>query len=83
MIKNLIRQKEQILRLSLMNLKTLFIKKIPIKWEEFKAKNIIGKNEIDKIWSAFDDKRFVLNDGIHTLAYFHKDLKNTDKKELS
>ena len=26
--------------------------------------------------SVFDDKRFVLNDGIHTLAYFHKDLKN-------
>ena len=25
--------------------------------------------------SCFDDKRFVLNDGIHTLAYFHKDLK--------
>ena len=22
-----------------------------------------------------DDKRFVLNDGIHTLAYFHKDCK--------
>ena len=26
--------------------------------------------------SAFDNKRFVLNDGNHTLAYFHKDLKN-------
>ena len=25
--------------------------------------------------SGFDDKRFVLQDGIHTLAYFHKDLK--------
>ena len=22
-----------------------------------------------------DDKRFVLDDGVHTLAYFHKDLK--------
>ena len=33
--------------------------------------------EINKIsWSVFDDKRFVLNDGIHTLAYFHKSLKN-------
>ena len=31
--------------------------------------------EINKIsWSVFDVKRFVLN--IHTLAYFHKDLKN-------
>ena len=23
--------------------------------------------------ACFDDKRYVLNDGIHTLAYFHKD----------
>ena len=31
--------------------------------------------EINKIsLSVFDDKRFVLNDGIHMLAYFHKDL---------
>ena len=33
--------------------------------------------EIKKIsLSVFDDRRFVSNDGIHTLAYFHKDLKN-------
>ena len=25
--------------------------------------------------SCFDDKRFVLDDEIHTLAYFHKDLR--------
>ena len=25
--------------------------------------------------SCFDDKRFVLDDEIHTLAYFHKELK--------
>ena len=32
--------------------------------------------EIKKIsLSVFDDRRFVSNDGIHTLAYFHKDLK--------
>ena len=39
--------------------------------------------------SCFDDKRYVLDDGIHTLAYFHKDsvtsckeiLKDCDKKE--
>ena len=24
---------------------------------------------------CFDDKRFVLDDGIHTLAYFHKGLE--------
>ena len=33
--------------------------------------------EINRIsLSVFDDKRFVLNDGIHTLAYFPIDLKN-------
>ena len=26
--------------------------------------------------SCFDDKRFVLNDEIQTLAYFHRELKN-------
>ena len=38
-------------------------------------KHKIGTYEISKIsLSCFDDKRFVLGDGIHTLAYFHKDL---------
>ena len=37
-------------------------------------KHKIGTYEIDKIsLLCFDDKRFVLDDGIHTLAYFHKD----------
>ena len=36
----------------------------------------MGTYEINKILlSVFDVKRFVLNDGIHTLAYFHKDVK--------
>ena len=26
--------------------------------------------------SYFDDKRYVLKDGVKTLAYFHKDIKN-------
>ena len=40
-------------------------------------KHKMGTYEINKIsLSVFDDKRFVLNDGIHTLAYFHNDLKN-------
>ena len=44
-------------------------------------KHKIGTYEIDKIsLSCFDDKRFVLDDGIHTLAYFHKDSNNS--KEL-
>ena len=34
--------------------------------------------EINKIsLSVFGDKRFVLNDDIRTLAYFHKDLKKS------
>ena len=37
-------------------------------------KHKLGTYEIDKIsLSCFDDKRYVLDDGIHTLAYFHKD----------
>ena len=36
----------------------------------------IGTYEINKIsLSCFDDKRFVLDDSIHTPAYFHKDLR--------
>ena len=38
-------------------------------------KHKIGTYEIDKL-SCFDDKRYVLDDEIHTLAYFHKDSNN-------
>ena len=39
-------------------------------------KHEIGTYEMKKIsLSCFDDKRFVLDDGIHTLADFHKDLR--------
>ena len=35
--------------------------------------------EIDRIsLSCFDDKRFVLDDGVHTSAYFHKDCNKKD-----
>ena len=35
-----------------------------------------GTQEINKIsLCVFDNKRFVLNDGIHTFSFFHKDLK--------
>ena len=44
------------------------MKRIPAK------KHKIGTYEINKIsLSCFDDKRQVLDDGVHTLAYFHKD----------
>ena len=49
-------------------------------------KHKLGTYEINKIsLSYFDDKRYVLDDGIHTLSYFHKNsvkscnnLKNCD-----
>ena len=45
--------------------------------------------KLTKYLSCFDDKRYVLDDEIHTLAYFHKDRvtsckeikKDCDKKE--
>ena len=57
---------------------TLFDKKvIRHKMKRIQGKkHKIGTYEINKTsLSCFDDKRFVLVNGIHTLAYFHKDLK--------
>ena len=46
-------------------------------------KHKMGTNEINKIsLSVFDDKTFVLNYGIHTPAYVHKDLKNHRYEEI-
>ena len=37
----------------------------------------IGTCHVCKIsLSCFDDKKYVLDDGVNTLAYFHKDIKN-------
>ena len=61
------------------------IKKIlDIKWKEYKLKIYkIGTYEIDKIsLSCFDDKRFVLDDGVHNLAYFHKDCNKKFEKKV-
>ena len=61
----------------------LFNKKIiKHKMKRIQAKKYkLGTYEIDKIsLSCFDDKRYVSVDGIHTLAYFHKDSNNS--KEL-
>ena len=42
-------------------------------------KHQIGTYEINKIsLSCFDDKRFVLDDEVYTLAYFHKDCNKKD-----
>ena len=54
-------------------------------------KHKLGTYEIGKIsLSCFDNKRNVLDDGIYTLAYFHKNSvtscneikKDSDKKKL-
>ena len=46
-------------------------------------KHKIGTYEIDEIsLSCFDDKRYVLDNGVNTLAYFYKDCsKKCDKSE--
>ena len=43
----------------------------------------IGTYELNKIsLSCFDDKRYMLDDGVNTLAYFHKDCnKKCDKNK--
>ena len=43
-------------------------------------KHKIRTYEIDKMpLSCFDDKRYVLDDGVNTLAYFHKGCNKCDK----
>ena len=63
----------------------LFNKKIIThKMKRIQAKkHKIGTYEIDKIsLSCFDDKRFVLDNGINTVAYFHKECsKKCDKNK--
>ena len=40
----------------------------------------VGTYDLNKIsLSCFDDKRFVLDDGINTLAYFHKNIDINQK----
>ena len=60
-----------------MNLKMFFLikKNIRHKMKRIQAKkHKIGTYEINKkSLSCFDDKRYVLDDGVHTLDYFHKD----------
>ena len=42
-------------------------------------KHKIGTYEIDKIsLSCFDDEIYILDDGVNTLAYLHKDCKKCD-----
>ena len=40
-------------------------------------KHKVGPYKVSKIsLFCFDDKRYILDDGIHTLAYFHEDTRN-------
>ena len=69
-----------------MNLKmfSLIKKFIRHKMKKIQAKkHKIGFYEIDKVsLSCFDDKRFVLDKRINTVAYFHKDCnKKCDKNK--
>ena len=44
-------------------------------------KHKLGTHEIDKIsLSCFYDKRYALDDGVYTLAYFHKNSVTSCKK---
>ena len=57
-----------------MNLKMFsLINKLLDKMKKIQAKkHKIRTYEIDKIsLSSFDDKRYVSDDGVHTLTYFH------------
>ena len=46
-------------------------------------KHKLGTYEINKIFlSCFDDKRYMLDDGIYTFVYFHKDSVTSCKKIL-
>ena len=62
---------------NLMHLKTLCLLKKIIRHKIRRTqskKHKLGTYEIDKIsLSCFEDKRCVLDDGIHTLAYFYED----------
>ena len=56
---------------------TLFNKKLfRYKMNRIQSKkHKLGTYEINKIsLSCSDDKRFVFNDGVHALTYFHKDI---------
>ena len=59
-----------------MNLKMFYLIKkiIRHKMKRIQSKkHKLGTDKIDKIsLSCFDDKRYVLDDGIYTLSYFHK-----------
>ena len=81
MVKNLIQRKVVNIATEFNEFKDAFNKKIirhKMKRIE-KKKHKIKTYEINKIsLSCFDNKRFILDDGIHTLVYYHNELKRID-----
>ena len=58
---------------------SLIKKLLDIKRKKYKLR--IGTYEVDKIsLSCFDDKRFLFDNGVNTLAYFQKDCNKKDDK---
>ena len=76
MVKNIIQQNEWVLQLNVINLMMFYLikKLLDTKWKKIQnKKHKLETYEIDKIsLSCFDNKRYVLDDGIYTLSYFHK-----------
>ena len=60
---------------------TLFNKKMLRHKMRRKLHKIGTQKQTKKSLSVFDDKRSVSDDGIHTLAYFHKDFKKIDSQD--
>ena len=81
MVKNLIQRKVVNIATEFNEFKDAFNKKIirhKMKRIE-KKQHKIKTYEINKIsLSCFDNKRFILDDGIHTLVYYHNELKRID-----
>ena len=87
MVKNLIRPKEWNIATEFDEFKDILFNKKVLRHKMrtiHGKKHKIGTYYINNIsLSCFDDKRFVLNDGVHMLAYFHEDLKKIDSHRSS
>ena len=78
LVKNLLEQKEQIFEFNEFRDILCHKKVVRHKMKKIRSKkHKLGTYEINKgSLLCFDDKIFFVNDGIHTLAYFHKDLRD-------
>ena len=77
MLNNVIQQKEWVFQLSLINWVFVLFNKTILRHKKRRIQSKKHKwwtYEINKIsLSCFNDKTYVLDDGVYTLAYFHKD----------